>query len=167
MGALLHRSVWLDLVHGAAHTTRLAGYQIDVRAEYSGREMYGSTCVAVVASVGAYSRFVAAMLEQVRPATQEDGSPALDKLADAVENILRRVKTDEMGKSLVHYWPTLSREPSDSDYANKYDEPDQGFLLRFSRQPDEEEEPDGCAQCGVDHRGGCSSDPVISNDAYD
>lgn len=75
----------------------------EVRANYSGRGMYGATCLALTSErgLGDLVMFVQAL------ARETDVSETLDELSDALD----RVREDQLGRGVVYYWPDVSVEP--------------------------------------------------------
>lgn len=75
----------------------------DVRTEYSGRAMYGASCVGVVGSPGSGMRFAFELLDKIRETNSEENGLDLDELKD----VLSDVRTDSMGLDMITYWPKL------------------------------------------------------------
>jgi hypothetical protein len=71
----------------------LVSQDIEVREDYSGRAMYGETCIAIVCDLPTFAVFCACL-----------GSAADDW--DWVSN----ARSDGMGLSTVYYWPEVKFE---------------------------------------------------------
>lgn len=67
----------------------------DVRDDYSGRGMYGATCVAVVGDAATFADFIQAVTEVTGGAVR----------ARSLASICRQ---DSMGFDTVYYWPGLT-----------------------------------------------------------
>lgn len=63
----------------------------DLRDDYSGRGMYGETCIGIVCAPSEYTGFIA--------------SYAIAALDDVDCGWLNRVASDNMGRSMIYYWP--------------------------------------------------------------
>jgi uncharacterized protein YcgL (UPF0745 family) len=87
----------LDEIMDAAELT-----EDDVRTDYSGRSMYGATCIAIYYSSHRNLMFLAVALKDV--------------LGDLPEDVC----TDQMGRGQIVYFPGLElvedEEPEESDY---------------------------------------------------
>jgi hypothetical protein len=83
-----------------------------LRDRYSGRAMYGDTCLALVGSVGDLVRF---LLELSHAASRYDPDPDAEaaqlRLRELVDT-LRGTGTrhDGMGRDTVYYWPVVSAD---------------------------------------------------------
>ena len=72
---------------------------VDLRTEYSGRGMYGKTCIGIVADgLGALMRTVHTLSEDSR------GEALAEAMRDADP------ATDSMGMSTIYYWRSLTSE---------------------------------------------------------
>lgn len=98
MTATLTREQFDELVDIAADFDDDAAW----RTDYSGRGMYGETCLAVVTSMNPYA--FAFNLGAGLAATGE--AVGID-----AETIMDRIRHDSMGKRVVLYWPTITVEP--------------------------------------------------------
>ena len=78
-----------------------ADFSCDVLTDYSGRGMYGNTCVAVVVDREAELCILAADLMCAMDPGDE---------REAVRKVLARTETDSMGRRMVAYWPALRTE---------------------------------------------------------
>lgn len=76
-------------------------FDLEVRFDYGGRGMYGSTCPGVVGSLSDFLLFVLAIDAIVR---EEDDIPYV---SDAACYLAERVCTDSMGYDTIYYWPGL------------------------------------------------------------
>jgi hypothetical protein len=74
-----------------------SSYNADIREDYSGRGMYGKTTAAIVMEepAGLVHAFVVAALEAER---EGDGD-----LADDIAKAAKRLRTDQLGRSVVVY----------------------------------------------------------------
>lgn len=84
--------------------TKKAGIDPDdtgtVRRTYSGRYMYGAECLGIVGrGPNVYTRFVMALQMHVVENRVDD----LKELAEIVD----RVRWDDMGTGMIHYWPEI------------------------------------------------------------
>lgn len=76
-----------------------------VRKEYSGRAMYGKTCLGIVYdSPGYVTRFVNALRAIVEEEADEFEAEEL------FERMLDNQSGDSMGRSAIAYWPFLAVE---------------------------------------------------------
>ncbi len=85
----------------------LENADLEVRTDYSGRGMYGKTCVGVVLNnnSGSIAGFVASLMTQVvLDATILD--EACNDVA-ALEEMFANTKEDSMGLSTILYFPQL------------------------------------------------------------
>lgn len=73
-------------------------YGLEVRTDYSGRGMYGKTCMAVVGRDVDFWQFTLALGGEF--ATHDEGMEMLDMMGDPPSR-------DNMGLSMVWYWPGL------------------------------------------------------------
>lgn len=69
----------------------------DYRGDYSGRFMYGRTCVGVVTDENVIALTVALFRHLI-----DEGMDA-----DIVEDLLKDARTDNMGLSMIVYWPNI------------------------------------------------------------
>lgn len=77
--------------------------EVDVRTDYSGRGMYGRTCVGVVgSSVSVALRFMFALAEQI----SEDGDDAWEQRENVME-LAEDLRTDSMAYDTIYYFPGL------------------------------------------------------------
>lgn len=78
----------------------------DIRTDYSGRAMYDAECVGVVGNVNCGTAFVVELLELAKDWGGEGGLDGLDydELKDV---LLRGMRSDNMGMSMIYYWPDL------------------------------------------------------------
>lgn len=79
-------------------------YELDVDLRsYSGRNMYGKTCLGVTLGAGQVFRFVA----EVTVLVTEFGDGFL---TEEIIDIMDRARTDSMGYDTILYFPSLSAE---------------------------------------------------------
>jgi hypothetical protein len=85
--------------------------QFTLMPDYSGRGMYGRTCIALVGNTGDLLRFTAE-LAQIGDDTDTEAADTLQIMADTV-------RTDSLGYDTVFYFPgiTLESEADDNDQA--------------------------------------------------
>lgn len=98
----------LELSRSAFHgLEQLAGdVGADVRADYSGRGMYGSQCLALVCDgVSDLVQFTLALAEALAEAVHSDDETA-EEVSQLVD-VLRTAPTraDQLGLGQVYYWP--------------------------------------------------------------
>lgn len=89
------------------------------RTDYSGRGMYGDTCFGYVGSnIGAVSlELIAIIAKQNTDGLDTDEmwfADAMDALREASHD-LGAPASDSMGTSIIHYWPNVSVEATDTD----------------------------------------------------
>ena len=65
----------------------------DVRTDYSGRWMFGKTCFAIVGDATTLVKFI---------------RYACEVLADQEREWLNDMRSDDMGRSTIYYWPDVS-----------------------------------------------------------
>jgi hypothetical protein len=82
---------------------------VQLRPDYSGRAMYGDTCLAlVVDDVSELVRFLLGLAELVND-TADELSERVGALVDELRTC--RTRADQLGRSYVYYWPTVTVEP--------------------------------------------------------
>jgi len=86
--------------------------EIQLKESYSGRSMYGQTCIALVVDDGVSGlvRWTFALCELVDAEGDEEGSigERVSALVDAMRDT--RTRADNMGYSTVYYWPGIEAE---------------------------------------------------------
>lgn len=78
-----------------------------VRYDYSGRGMYGITCLGLM---GDHSTLLAFVAELARRQAEFDATGDDDvapDLFDALNIVVSNVAVDQMGHDLIFYWPRL------------------------------------------------------------
>ncbi len=85
--------------------------QFEVRS-YSGRYMYGKTCVAVTcdADSGSESDVVLALVEAAIAQVADFGSLTTGDVEDVIDRVrqaMRKAHTDSLGLGTVVYWPGI------------------------------------------------------------
>jgi hypothetical protein len=80
----------------------------DVRVDYSGRGMYGRTCVGFVGGVSDLVAFVVDVTEEYAYQVERDGE--VDPDLALIKNHLYGVEVDSMGTDSIFYWPTIRTE---------------------------------------------------------
>ena len=83
---------------------------LEIRMDYSGRGMYGSTCPAVIGGLSDFIRFLGAIAADSEECYVTDD---FDYLVD-------RFSKDSMGYDTVFYWPSLTL--TEYDYEGEDDE---------------------------------------------
>lgn len=78
-------------------------HEFDLRADYSGRAMFGQRCIALTGHVGDLLRYVATCQ---RAADELD--PDRQELPDALANAVR---VDNMGHEHIFYFPGIALDP--------------------------------------------------------
>ena len=73
---------------------------LELRTGYSGRGMYGKTCIGVVGYVSDLIAFVLEVAEWDRELAQDE---------------LTQVSSDGMGTSTIYYWPRLTVAKDDQE----------------------------------------------------
>jgi hypothetical protein len=82
---------------------------VQLRTDYSGRSMYGDTCVAVITDdVSGLVRFVIALVSATN-SVPDDVAERVSALVDELEH--RVTRQDGMGRGYVYYWPQVEVTP--------------------------------------------------------
>ena len=76
--------------------------ELSIRWEYSGRAMYGDTCIGIVADD------VDFVIEDLKQRAIDEGADGYD-----VADMLSGARFDQMGLSEIAYWPSLTAEEGD------------------------------------------------------
>ncbi len=86
---------------------------------YSGRGMFGKTCVAISATRAECMHVIGCVISDLREKLKEvpDGSTEeeLDSIFDEAVNHLMMFKEDSMGLDVVIYWPHIKPMPTSED----------------------------------------------------
>ena len=78
----------------------------DIRADYSGRSMYGRTCLGYTGeSVALFTFHLALSIMRADRAENED-DPDLFEMEEMMI-LLGDPRSDSMGRSVIHYWPNV------------------------------------------------------------
>lgn len=80
---------------------------VQLRSDYSGRGMFGRSCLAVIGSTSGLVRFAFALVEEVATGLPDEGE-RLGVLVDAVRE--SRTTSDSLGHDTVYYWPGVELE---------------------------------------------------------
>ncbi len=91
-----------QLIKGVAETSD----SVRFRSSYSGRGMYGASCVGIV---GSYSACQEVIAEVIIEAKNDD-----EDLADEFDNLVRGLlafEQDSMGTDVILYWSHIEYEP--------------------------------------------------------
>lgn len=72
----------------------------ELRLDYSGRGMYGSTCIGIVGSVTTLTHFIRTLSEQVLVGEENGLVPFLEEV--------HNVRQDSMGRDQIFYWPYIT-----------------------------------------------------------
>lgn len=85
---------------------------IEVRS-YSGRGMYGKYCLGVVVVDGLSDliEFVTTIAREVETCINDDVDHPLENFADRLSSIA----VDNMGRSMIYYWPGVELVGADDD----------------------------------------------------
>lgn len=104
----------MKLTLSAAEVSTLRDMHDDVRLRYSGRSMYGATCVGVVANDPILFAFDLARIVADRTA---DVEVSCDDMRDALTDGLSSPYRDSMGLSTIWYWTgvTVADDVADED----------------------------------------------------
>lgn len=96
-------------VYLAVRTMTEGMEDVQLRESYSGRSMYGSTCVALVVDDGVSGlvRWTFGLMELVSDESDEVGE-RVSALIDAMRDT--RTRADSLGFSQVYYWPGIEVE---------------------------------------------------------
>jgi hypothetical protein len=76
-----------------------------LRWSYSGRAMYGETCLGLVCDTSELVRFTLALGEAYDPDWELN-----DQLVELVDMMRRGTRYDSMGHSTIYYWPRVGRQ---------------------------------------------------------
>jgi hypothetical protein len=85
-----------------------------IRTDYSGRAMYGRTCIGLTVSPSYVDRVKTVLQQRAEEIREEcDDAESGDEewvdsqsdLADALENMTYDMRTDNMGMDMIVYWP--------------------------------------------------------------
>ena len=87
-------------------------YDCKLRTHYSGRGMYGQSCIGFVTDLSPFSLG----LELALFLDRENKSEMIDTFSRA------RVNQDSMGLSSIIYFPSIQAEEQDEDDEDEYDE---------------------------------------------
>jgi len=87
-------------------------YDCRLRTDYSGRGMYGQSCIGFVTDLPPFSLG----LELALFLDRENKSEMIDIFSQA------RVNQDSMGLSSITYFPSIQAEEQDEDDEDEYDE---------------------------------------------
>ena len=72
---------------------------VDVRTDYSGRYMYGKSCIGVVGNAGDLLRFALIIVPQL---ADDDG-----EVPFSYDEEWFRISQDSMAMDLIFYWPSI------------------------------------------------------------
>jgi hypothetical protein len=92
-----------------------AGYNV---RSYSGRHMYGKSCLAVTFEGDIGNEFIAGIIEELGNNIQDDDPNLHGVIADAFRNM----REDQMGRGRVFYFPNIPYVGSDLDEEEGEDE---------------------------------------------
>jgi hypothetical protein len=90
-------------------------YDCKLRTNYSGRGMYGKSCIGFVTDLSPFSLG----LELALFLNREDRTEMVDTFSQT------RVNEDSMGLSNIIYFPSIQAEEQDEDDEDEYDEDDE------------------------------------------
>lgn len=81
----------------------------DIRTDYSGRAMYGETCLGYTCNDVALFTFRLAteICRDERASVEQDGDPSLEEVEEMMLDI-GDPRTDSMGRSTIYYWPNVT-----------------------------------------------------------
>lgn len=88
------------------------------RDDYSGRGMYGDSCVGITGSLSDCMRVIAYVIQALTDELEnadEDNRFAARRLFDNQIEALMNFSQDSMGRDLILYWSDLSSEPVTTD----------------------------------------------------
>lgn len=91
-------------------TEILADADVDddaVRHDYSGRGMYGKTCLGLVGGYSTLTAFVAEVGKRQGAFDASGDDDAHPDLFDVLDAIVNGVAVDQLGHDLIFYWPRL------------------------------------------------------------
>jgi len=90
----------------------LAGIDLEqLRNDYSGRDMYGETCMAITMdSLSDLAQFLVFLTGMLVADTIEDEYPDVYEVIEPARELAHKLHTDSMGRSLVVYWPHVTLE---------------------------------------------------------
>ena len=87
---------------------------VDVRDDYSGRFMYGQNCIGVTGTIGDATIFIMQLVNVIVEAEVEAGDISADDRDEQQDRkdeifieIMDVTRWDNMGTSMIWYWPGL------------------------------------------------------------
>lgn len=90
----------------------------DIRPDYSGRGMFGKTCLGFVGHDCTRFAFeLAVILARSEFGLDDDEQPDLDALREALDEIVGPPSTDSMATQTIFYWPNITVAADDPDEA--------------------------------------------------
>ncbi len=92
-----------QMIEEACEQTEGSDYEVNFRNDYSGRGMYGRTCVGITGDRRGCMRLIADVIKSAYIQSVEDNK--IDK--DEAVDILLDFDQDSMGYDVIIYWPGL------------------------------------------------------------
>jgi hypothetical protein len=88
---------------------------VDVRQDYSGRGMYGETCIGVVGDASDCERFEAELAKAVtlgefKTDNEHNPEDVLDVYMEKLIDIQDARRSDNMGTEFIYYYPKMKIE---------------------------------------------------------
>lgn len=109
-------SFFQDLVESAGHETR----------SYSGRAMYGKSCLGVVIPNGSLGQFIADIFEQMQYNLDAYDDDGVRERCEGAATAFRSMRTDDMGRDdmIVYFTDVAYEEDDDEEEEEEDDEED-------------------------------------------
>lgn len=83
----------------------------NIRADYSGRGMYGETCFAITFdTINELGRFLVELTASLAEDTMCDEEPDVYDATETARKLAVRMRTDSMGGGIVAYFPSITLE---------------------------------------------------------
>lgn len=81
--------------------------EFNLRSDYSGRAMYGNTCIGITGDTSDLLKFIARVATWNFEANEDPNSPEGIEL---VEDLARSARSDSMGYDTIFYFPGVELE---------------------------------------------------------
>ena len=82
-----------------------------LRRDYSGRFMYGRTCIGIVGTSRDLMRFALLVMPQVVDELQTGDRDVIPQVPEEWLDI----RTDDMGRDMIFYWPSVQAPDQDDE----------------------------------------------------
>lgn len=82
-----------------------------IRPDYSGRGMYGETCLGITFDdYGQLATFLVELTGLFAETTMDDEEPCVYDVIQPARDLARKLRTDSMGYQVIAYWPGIEIE---------------------------------------------------------